>query len=560
MYKRQPVWIATADVDDDRLPDLLVANWCTSNSDCTTSSLGVRLNAGDGTFAPVVTYDTGGYHAFSVSVAEMNGDGAADLVVANGCGALLSAPQVVCPDGSAGVLLGNGDGTFRPVRNFPSGGSLSALVVADLNHDGRPDVVVSNCVAAGQQCPNGSGNVGILLGNDDGTLQPVQLYASGGLAANFVLVTDVNGDNQPDVLVSNQRACDNCRGTLGALLGHGDGTFAPVQVYDTGMFFPGFMVTADFNGDQKADVALTQNTGGGGEVAVLLNRGDGTFPTTVVYETGGQAATPLAVGDLNGDGALDLVTSHSQFCSALDPGVSCIGVLLGIGDGRFQPAVTYPTGSTGAWSLTEADFNLDGRLDVAVAHQCRLSDCSGPTAIVSVLDGTGDGTFQPPVTYGTTAPSVLVLANDVNGDGRVDLIVGAVSLPMGSVNVLLNAAAPADGAPPLITVAVAPAVLGPPNGAMVPVTVSGAITDAASGVQVASAAFAVSDEYGVIQPSGAITLGPGGQYAFTVLLQASRKGTDTDGRRYTVTVRAADNAGNVSTASAMVIVPHDQRH
>jgi hypothetical protein len=555
-----PVWIHTADVNGDSQSDILVANWCVSARNCTTSNVGVLLNAGNGTFAPVVTYDTGGYHAFLVSVADMNGDGIPDLVVANGCGALLSDPQPVCPDGSAGVLLGNGDGTFRSVRNFPSGGSLSQLVVADLNHDGRQDVVVSNCVAAGQLCPHGVGNVGILLGNGDGTLRPVQLYESGGLAANFVLVADVNGDSQADVLVSNQRVCDNCRGSLGVLLARGDGTFQTVQTYDTGMFYPGFIVTADFNGDQETDVALTQNVGGGGEVAVLLNGGDGTFQTTAVYETGGQAATPLAVGDVNNDGTPDLVASHSQSCTGRDPNISCIGVLLGVGDGNFQPAVTYPSGSTGAWSLAEADFNLDGKLDVAVAHQCRLSTCSGATAVVSVLDGNGDGTFQAPVTYSTTAPSVLVLANDVNGDGRADLVVGAAAFPMGSVTVLLNDTIPADAVPPVITAAAAPHVLWPPKGAMMPVTISGTITDTGSGVNVASAAFSVSDEYGEIQPSGAVGLGSGGQYSFTIPLPASRKGTDRDGRRYTVTVRAADNAGNVATTLAVVTVPHDQRH
>ena len=159
----------------------------------------------------------------------MNGDGIPDLIVANGCGDSGVQPGGVCFDGSAGVLLGNGDGTFQKVRVFPSGGSMSALVVAELDHDGHPDVVVSNCAPNGQFCPTGNGNVGVLLGNGDGSLQPVTLYDSGGLAATFVAVVDVNGDRAPDILVSNQRTCDNCRGTLGVLLARGDGTFQTVQ-------------------------------------------------------------------------------------------------------------------------------------------------------------------------------------------------------------------------------------------------------------------------------------------------------------------------------------------
>ena len=90
--------------------------------------------------------------------------------------------------------------------------------------------------------------------------------------------------------------------------------------------------------------------------------------------------------------------------------------------------------------------------------------------------------------------------------------------------------------------------------------VSGAITDepGGSGVQASSAAYVVTDEYGQIQPHGTIPLGADGQYAFTVSLEASRKGSDQDGRHYTITVSASDNAGNLGTASAVVTVPHDQ--
>jgi hypothetical protein len=122
--------------------------------------------------------------------------------------------------------------------------------------------------------------------------------------------------------------------------------------------------------------------------------------------------------------------------------------------------------------------------------------------------------------------------------------------------VLLNNTA--DTTPPVITLSVTPKVLWPPSGKMVPVTVSGTITDTGSGVNRNSAAFAVKDEYGEVQPAGAIALGAGGSYSFTVLLQASRLGSDLDGRRYTVTVRAKDNAGNRGSKTSAVTVPHDQ--
>jgi hypothetical protein len=93
---------------------------------------------------------------------------------------------------------------------------------------------------------------------------------------------------------------------------------------------------------------------------------------------------------------------------------------------------------------------------------------------------------------------------------------------------------------------------------MVPVTISGTITDAGSGVNANSAAYSVKDEYNEVQPSGAIMLGPSGNYSMSILLQASRLGTDTDGRRYTVTVRASDHAGNSGSKMTVVNVPHDQ--
>jgi hypothetical protein len=93
---------------------------------------------------------------------------------------------------------------------------------------------------------------------------------------------------------------------------------------------------------------------------------------------------------------------------------------------------------------------------------------------------------------------------------------------------------------------------------MVPVTISGSIADAGSGVNAGTAAYSVIDEYGQVQPSGPITLGSGGSYSFTILLQASRAGSDGDGRQYTITVSAKDNAGNLGSALTVVTVPHDQ--
>jgi len=232
-----------------------------------------------------------------------------------------------------------------------------------------------------------------------------------------------------------------------------------------------------------------------------------------------------------------------------------VGVLLGNGDGTFQPVVNYGSGGSGVWALAVADVNGDGTPD--------LLDASFFFNMLGVLLGNGDGTFQEVTTYGSggVGPFSVAVA-DLNGDGRLDVAVanfcggnGVNCLP-GKLGVLLNRTA--DTTPPMITLSATPKILWPPNGKMVLVTVSGTITDTGSGVNSNSAAYSVQDEYGKLQPTGAIPLSVGGNYSFNILLQASRRGADVDGRRYTVTVRAKDNAGNRGSKTTAVTVPHGQ--
>jgi type 1 fimbria pilin len=134
---------------------------------------------------------------------------------------------------------------------------------------------------------------------------------------------------------------------------------------------------------------------------------------------------------------------------------------------------------------------------------------------------------------------------------------GADSFGQGMIGILLNNT-PSCTTPPVITLSATPISLWPPNRQMVPVTVSGTITD--SGCTVTNAAYAVTDEYGRVQPMGSVTLSEAGTYSFTIPLQASRLGTDLDGRLYTITVSASNNAGKTGSAANTVVVPHDTEH
>jgi hypothetical protein len=245
---------------------------------------------------------------------------------------------------------------------------------------------------------------------------------------------------------------------------------------------------------------------------------------------------------LNGDGKLDLAVANNGTT-----------VLLGNGDGTFQPGQTYAGG--GCCQVLVADLDLDGSPD--------LLNVAGTGSAVSVYLGKGDGTFQAGQIFslGGTEFSWVAVA-DVNKDGMPDLLAANwCSNPCsgqveGSVAVLLNNTA--DTTPPVITVSTTPKVLWPPKGKMVTVMVTGTITDTGSGVDLTSITYSVTDEYGQAQPAGPITLGAGGSYSFTVLLQASRLGSDLDGRQYAITVQAKDNASNAASQASVVTVPHDR--
>jgi Bacterial Ig-like domain (group 3)/FG-GAP-like repeat len=357
-------------------------------------------------FLPPVIYDPKGYGAVrvSVAIADVNGDGKPDLLVAN---------RYACPgcNGSVAVLLGNGDGTFQPAVTYDSGNTATEKeVVSDVNGDGKPDLVVGN------DCGGCSQPVGVLLGNGDGTFQPAATYEDiEGVAS--IAIADVNGDGKLDVVALGPcpgpgDLCSNGGGAVSVLRGHGDGTFGPGSpFYDSGGRYPKSIEVADLNGDSKPDVVVanlctSQGCTQGGVVGVLLGTGDtvNPFQPVVVY-SGGSRTVDVAIADVNGDGKPDIL--EVDFGGA--------GVLLGNGDGTFQPRVGYDTGGSTCCSLVVADVNGDGKLDLIVGNEL--------SGTVAVLLGNGDGTFQPAVTQAESDPRSLAVA-DLNGDGRLDLVVG----------------------------------------------------------------------------------------------------------------------------------------
>jgi hypothetical protein len=466
---------------------------------------GVLLNNGDGTFRQPVGYLTTAWTPTGVAVDDFNGDGKLDIAVsAFGVFGNFSSPEVVAKIGSVvSILLGNGDGTFQPRMDFPEPYSGGGLAVGDFNGDGKRDLAVTG----GGLFPIAPPFLSILLGNGDGTFRPHVDTTQTNIFSNSVAVGDFDGDAKTDVALPNsntvavflsrgdgtfQKEVDYVAGApvvsvgigdfngdhkldlavatydgtsskVDVLLGNGDGTFQEHLDYDAAPN-SGSIAIQDLNGDGKADVALTTSAAivsvlfGNGDgtlgphvdygvgvahpslfvgdfngdgkpdlatgTNVLLNNGDGTFRSNREYLTGrGPVATVTA--DVNGDGIPDMATANG----ACIPDDDCrpsqtVSVLLGNSDGTLRPATDYPTGNY-PQSLAVGDFNGDGRLDLVTANH--------DDDTVSVLMGNGDGTFRPRVDYLTATFPYSVAVGDFNGDGKLDLAVATVGNSVVSV-------------------------------------------------------------------------------------------------------------------------------
>lgn len=416
-----PIAIAAADFNGDGRVDLAVANAnCPVPYDqCTSSTVSILLGNGDGTFQPHIDLPVGALPT-SVVAADFNGDGKADLAVANAF------------DGTISVLLGNGDGTFQPQTTYDTVGTLispgphswswASLAVGDFNNDGKLDLAVT-CSTA----------ISVLPGKGDGTFGT---HIDSGVGANFLAAGDFNGDGKLDLIVTGEN------GPLSVLLGLGDGTFVLQSQYASGTYE--VPAVADVNGDGKLDVLVPLDVASY-SVAILLGNGDGTFQSPVLY---GTANTPISLwlGDLNGDGKLDLAVVTTTGCpiggnalpncAGKPAGPGVVSVLLGLGDGTFVGTTAYPTDPNGGgYAVASADFNNDGKLDLAAA---------GLGASVSVLLGNGDGTFKAQVSYPVGPSPLSLAAGDFANNGNIDLVTangnncGTPTCGPGSVSVLLG--------------------------------------------------------------------------------------------------------------------------
>lgn len=342
---------------------------------------------------------TSGIWAFSVG--DVNGDGHLDFVTANNGSQNLS------------VVLGNGNGTFvLPPTNYRllSGGRSVAL--GDLDGDGDLDLIGGT-----SQTPN---NVRVRLNNGSGAFGAPVDFSSGGSNTNDMETADLNGDGNPDLVVSNRDSPN-----ISVMLSDGLGGFAAITTY-TLAGGPGSVTVGDFNGDGRPDLAAS--LANSNQVAVLLASGAaGSFGSVVNYSTG-SIPRDVAVADFDGDGNLDLVTANSNSGNAVPNGDNA-SILAGNGLGSFGAPTNHPsTSDIGVmfrpYQVFPADWNGDSKPDILTVNRSSrnvtvMLNTTPTTAVLcNGLVPTLVGTDDADILIGTDDPDVIV------GLGGDDIILG----------------------------------------------------------------------------------------------------------------------------------------
>jgi hypothetical protein len=519
--------IATGDFNGDGKPDLL-----TLDDNGNTAGVGIMLGNGDGTFGTVASITTfpctleGG-----IVTGDFNGDGHLDFAVVsgtnggdcnfnpgtlwiflgNGAGgftlkatyAELGGPAyhdatgglvavdlrgnghldliAIDPNNGLDVFLGNGDGTFvapTAAVSLPCAGCTNSEAVWDVNHDGKPDLIVASennsdgifvllgngdgtfqtpvfyqqgsnsgamAVAVGQLIPDDNGDVVmgtgngayVYINNGNGTFQTPVLYGPSWI--DSIVITDINGDKKNDLVVSSYSSS-----AVWTMIGNGKGGFTAGQSFATDGY-PNNVVVADFNGDKKLDFAVSNTDGEW--ISVGLGNGDGTFRSSQSFGYSWNAPiNAIATADLNGDGNLDIVQGGGG------TGVG-ITVMLGTSHGTFGAATSIAAGCgeanrSGINSIALGDVNGDKRVDVVATSLDDPYNCFENE--IAVLLGEGNGNFEAPVYYstGTTQQSGSIQLAAFREAGLLDIVVSNAD---GSLSVLLNNGKGVYGTASLIT-------------------------------------------------------------------------------------------------------------
>jgi hypothetical protein len=371
-----PNSIAIADANGDGIPDLLVATTVDQGqaNDPGVASVYLGAAATSGTYQPGVDYSTTGTNPSGIAAVALAGTGTTDMVVSN------------FGNGTASVFMHDpaNPGKFLAATTLTTGGQPNQVVSADLNGDGLPDLVFADL--------SSSGNAVVMIQNASAPGQfAAPLDLSTGAMTASVAIGDLNGDGVPDIVAATfDSNGNNGQVTVFFQSAASRGTFQAPVSFPAGAQ-PQSVKILDVNGDGLPDLVVanrgpgSDGTGGAG-VSVLLQDAThpGTFLAPVTYTTP-SGAIDVAGADLNGDGKPDLVVA------SLGPGPNgAVSVLLQSTTtaGTFGAATSYP-GFGQPLSVAIADLNGDGHPDIAVAD--------GLTATVMLQIAASPGTFAKPV-------------------------------------------------------------------------------------------------------------------------------------------------------------------